>query len=462
MVIIALANCGVARASGPPARIILTLSPASIVADGSSKTVLAALVTDAGGNPVAASVAVAAVDSAGNDLSVTDPQNPSTGTYTWTLTSTSAVGAVSVFAGITSPLVSASTVLDQTATSSTFLAAITDGPVSPTNLPVTNQTITLLATVTADPPSVSPGGTVTFADHGSPLRGCGSVSTPPSSSASLTVVCATSMGASESPAALTATFTPGPGTFVLPSASAPERFAIERDPTAVTLITGVPSAGVGRPVSYTALVTPSQLGPWQPSGWVAFLDGGRPIPACSSRALSALGTATCTLRYATTGTHSISTIYWGDPSFSGATSRSSSVAIEPLGTIDAAMVWTFATAPASTGILALDVLGVSSRVSIRVLCHGGGCPFRRHTFRARGAHPCRMVKGRRSCSVAQPVGLAGGFAGHELRPGTVITVEITQRGWVGKVYRFTIRRGRAPHVQISCIAPGRSRPGVGC
>ena len=46
--------------------------------------------------------------------------------------------------------------------------------------------------------------------------------------------------------------------------------------------------------------------------------------------------------------------------------------------------------------------------------------------------------------------------------GAQITVNIAKPGWVGKTYLFTTRADRAPRIQISCVAPGASKPGQGC
>jgi hypothetical protein len=126
------------------------------------------------------------------------------------------------------------------------------------------------------------------------------------------------------------------------------------------------------------------------------------------------------------------------------------------------MSWTFAYTPTGTRVVSLRLNGVNPGMSVRIICSGRGCPFRRHAFIARRSHPCRIVKGRRSCPGAAPLALQKPFAQRILRPGTVITIEIIRAGWIGKVYRFKVGPGREPLVQISCLAPGSSRPGVGC
>jgi hypothetical protein len=49
-----------------------------------------------------------------------------------------------------------------------------------------------------------------------------------------------------------------------------------------------------------------------------------------------------------------------------------------------------------------------------------------------------------------------------LRVGAKFSVEVYLPGWVSKYYVFTIRSGEGPSVKITCFAPGKARPGVGC
>ena len=79
-------------------------------------------------------------------------------------------------------------------------------------------------------------------------------------------------------------------------------------------------------------------------------------------------------------------------------------------------------------------------VVARIRCRGRGCPFRRARVRLRG----RRTRVRRLERV--------------LRPGVVIEVRITRRGYIGKYSRFRIRRGRAPARIDRCLRPGARRP----
>ncbi|MBV8220614.1 MAG: hypothetical protein JO325_19275 [Solirubrobacterales bacterium] len=94
-------------------------------------------------------------------------------------------------------------------------------------------------------------------------------------------------------------------------------------------------------------------------------------------------------------------------------------------------------------------------------CHGRGCPFAKHTSRIAQPKRCGK-KGKPKCLAGGIINLASPFQKDPLHPRATITVMIRRSGWVGKYYKFTIRSGNEPAIQISCLAPGRTNPGVGC
>ena len=132
-----------------------------------------------------------------------------------------------------------------------------------------------------------------------------------------------------------------------------------------------------------------------------------------------------------------------------------------LGHITATMQWSFRYAPAFTQILALAVDDPSFHSTITVGCVGGGCPY---TTRHRTLTEPRHCSSRhtRRCRSPKTVNLRSSFTHHRLRVGTVLTITITRRDYVGKYYRFVVRPRRQPMVRISCLAPHSSRPGKGC
>jgi hypothetical protein len=336
---------------------------------------------------------------------------------------------------------------------------------------VTNQAVTLSATVTSDASAGHPSGSITFMNGGTAIGGCANLPVS-TTGASATVDCGASFPAS-SPH-LTAVFTSAGGSLVAGSASGVVALNIGLAASATSLdVSGTIYAG--QSTTYTATVAPlppaSLLGPAQPSGGVEFFDGGQPIGACTNQPLIG-GGATCTVTYATPGTHAITARYIGDSNFTSSTNPSlqtlTVVALPAsptnappvLGAISATMQWTFDFTPQYTKVLAL-VLNGAHQMTVTVGCAGRGCPFRRHSIAVGTTYRCGKHLKRR-CSFASGLSLTGIFRSHHLKVGTRITVMITKPSWTGKYYRFTIRAGRGPGVRIGCLAPGATSPGGPC
>jgi CSLREA domain-containing protein len=105
--------------------------------------------------------------------------------------------------------------------------------------------------------------------------------------------------------------------------------------------------------------------------------------------------------------------------------------------------YTWAFGPTSSTDSELTVTRIPQGGKVKVICHGGGCPFAQRTFAAR--------RGR--------VVLTPAFKRHPLRSGATLVVEIIAANQVGKVETFKIRGGRPPAVGHECLPPGTSRPG---
>jgi hypothetical protein len=124
------------------------------------------------------------------------------------------------------------------------------------------------------------------------------------------------------------------------------------------------------------------------------------------------------------------------------------------------MQWNFYYTPKYTLVRNLIVNAVLPGSTVVVRCHGHGCPFAQHaTVAATGARCGRKAP---VCFTSGRFNLTPGFVGRRLAIGARITINIVEPNWVGKSYRFTVRSGRGPQVQIGCLAPGGSVPGVGC
>jgi hypothetical protein len=340
-------------------------------------------------------------------------------------------------------------------TSTTTLAA------SPA-APVTNETVTLVATVTSSRSAAAPSGAVAFENGGKSIGGCEDVSVTPTGQ-SVTVVCQTSFAADM--ARLSAVFTPGAGSMVAGSTSATDGLSVGQDSSSLSL-TVRRTVYLGATTTYTATVAPppGRSGPVQPSGTVEFFDSGKTLASCRGEQLLN-GGATCTVSYTTLGTHSITASYMGDANFMGSTSPARAVRVVQAparvgGIITSTMQWLFHYTPAYTNVLAIVVNGASAGATVLVKCHGRGCPYARYSRSIAGPRRCG-AKGK-PCPAQRNIDLRAGFQGHPLYPGARITVIVSRPGWIGKDYVFAIRAGRPPQIQISCLAPGRIHPGGGC
>jgi CSLREA domain-containing protein len=110
--------------------------------------------------------------------------------------------------------------------------------------------------------------------------------------------------------------------------------------------------------------------------------------------------------------------------------------------IKSGVSYTWAFGARSSTARELTVTRIPPAGKVRVICHGGGCPFAQRTFAAR--------RGR--------VVLTPAFRGHPLRPGATLVVEIIAANQVGKAETFKIRSGQGPAVNQECLPPGTSRP----
>jgi hypothetical protein len=260
---------------------------------------------------------VATLVKASGTLSGTFANAPNGSTLTWASSCEAAPPALQI--NYTANSVTATVLGDTT----TKLA--TPSPSSAT----TNQTVTLTATVTVTGTS-APKGTMAFTANGSPIPGCaGQPLTITGSSG--TATCATSFPAGTSPESLTATFNPSSGSHQGPSISSPQSLVVAPATTTTALQVSSTTPPAGASVTYTATVAPAITGASSPSGTVIFLDGAAPVPGCGAKVLatgSPSSTATCTLSYASGGSHAITAAYTGDANFSGSSSPPTTLTVQ--------------------------------------------------------------------------------------------------------------------------------------
>ena len=336
---------------------------------------------------------------------------------------------------------------------------------------VTNETVTLTATVSSAIGAPFPAGTVAFENGGATIGTCGDVSVSPTAQ-SVTALCSTAFAAST--AQLTAVFTPSEGSFLTGSVSPIESVLVGPAPSSTSLDASS-SVAVGIRTILTATVTASStgLGAMEPSGAVEFLDAGQPIGSCSSQPLMD-GAATCAVTYGGAGAHAVTARYLGDANFAASSSPTEFVRAIP----------TPAGGPgAAEGARRLDHLDDAVDVlvtrrptrwsaplwsTVRRLARQSWSTATAAVVRSPGARstsPTTSSAASRCGACARhraQVLITPGFENRHLGVGARITVAIMKPSWVGKYYAFTIEPRRGPRVQIACLAPGASRPGGDC
>jgi Bacterial Ig-like domain (group 3) len=340
----------------------------------------------------------------------------------------------------------------------TITAPSTTGLQANSSTPVAGQTVTLIATVTSAAGSVKPAGTVDFHSNGTTIPGCAGVAL---GSAAPTAVCQTSFPASV--ANVTAAYSAAAGTFITGSASSPTTITVARARTTVTVAASA-HVSLGNKTTYTATVHPPTGSRLSPTGRVTFTDAGKTIKGCGNKALAA-HKAGCSVKYLGLKQHRISARYGGDGNFAPSASITSHVLVQPQaprGVVAAAMYWSFGYSLHSTQIKSLNATGLSAGMRIALTCRGGGCPFATQAVTVVAHGKCSKAAKARGCVAAPSFNLASMFHRAHLHVGTQVIVAVTHRAWLGKYYRFTIRAGRKPLAEVSCLAVNGTRPGVGC
>jgi hypothetical protein len=85
----------------------------------------------------------------------------------------------------------------------------------------------------------------------------------------------------------------------------------------------------------------------------------------------------------------------------------------------------------NTAVKKLTVTGAPVGAVIRISCKSKkkGCPFKTKVLKTKSA---------------APTALASLFKKRKLRPGTVLEIRITAPGFIGRLFRFTIRKSKPP------------------
>jgi hypothetical protein len=331
--------------------------------------------------------------------------------------------------------------------------------VSPTAL-VTDQGVTLTATVTSGTSAVPPRGSLAFTANGTGIKGCTGLPVQPAGQTG-TISCQTAFVAST--ARVVASYAPVNGSLATGSSSPVTSFVVGRAQARLSVI-GPSRPAVRTKTTYTVELGPpaGSAGAVSPTGFVRFVDGARTIGGCSHLRLRRL-TASCTVRYNVLATHRIGAVYGGDANFQPTNSAIRTVTVAPLrptGFVTAFMGWTFRWTPGYTTFSQLEITNLTSAMTISLSCRGGGCPFRSHRVRIAAQKPCGSSAA--GCSSTTSFDLTPLLHRAHLHPGARLIILITHSMWIGKYYQFVIVAGQRPQVYQACLAANSDRPAVGC
>lgn len=340
------------------------------------------------------------------------------------------------------------------------MATSTTGLVAPARS-VTNQQVTLIATVTTSSGNATASGSVSFRTASGPIAACGAVVTN-ASGQSATVTCQTSFtnGAINA----MAVFSPAGSALVTGSTSPASAIAVGKAPTVTRLATPA-QASLRSNIKYTASVAPksSPARPVQPSGTVTFLDRGKTIHGCVRRRIVKSG-ADCQVRYVALGTHRITVRYGGDAHFAASTSAVGRVSLgnQSPDYVTSVMRWYVHYSPTVTSFTSWLAYGVPTGSSFYFTCNGRGCPFASHTLAVANSARCTAKGKAKRCPSSRTVNLEQVFGSAHLAVGTTVTVSILRCGWYGKHYTIKIRSRHGPSSVISTLPIGVTRPGLKC
>jgi hypothetical protein len=93
---------------------------------------------------------------------------------------------------------------------------------------------------------------------------------------------------------------------------------------------------------------------------------------------------------------------------------------------------------------AFSVTGVPAGAAVELRCRGRGCPSAKRAIKVTASGRADVHRTLRRS---------------HLRPHAVLELRITRGDMIGKVLRFTVRRGKAPTWRTLCLPPGAARPG---
>lgn len=104
---------------------------------------------------------------------------------------------------------------------------------------------------------------------------------------------------------------------------------------------------------------------------------------------------------------------------------------------------TFERKGSNTELIGLAVGDVPAGSKVSLSCEGTACPFTSKSFTMKND--------------VKTLALTDMFADPNFKPGTVIQIQITKPGWIGKSFRYEIMSSADPRATTECLAADGSK-----
>jgi hypothetical protein len=124
--------------------------------------------------------------------------------------------------------------------------------------------------------------------------------------------------------------------------------------------------------------------------------------------------------------------------------------------------WSATARGGATRFLSMALSHVPAGAKVKLVCSGGGCPFKSHAaaVSARGQSAKAKKKPKRPKSTFNLLPL---LKGHRLHAGAKLSVSVTQKDTTGRVWVLTMQKGsKSPKQAIDCQEPGSSAVRAKC
>jgi hypothetical protein len=242
--------------------------------------------------------------------------------------------------------------------------------------------------------TVSPaptGGTVAFRDNGTAIGTC---SAQPVNTTTGVATCTVGYPAPGSHP-VSAAYSGYSTAFQSSNTTTPVTVTVTANATTTSIAASAAAITAGGQVTYSATVSPNPT-----SGTVAFKDNGTAISTCGAVTVNSIGQATCTVTYATAGSHAVSATYSGTANGAYATSSTTTNAsVTVINTIVVTPPAATSITLASSSTTPLTGSAVTYSAKVNPAPNGGAVTFTDNGNQITGCTAVTPVNGVAACKV---------------------------------------------------------------